>query len=333
MEIKKKILILSDRRAGHLNQSIAFCKYMKLDYDIVEVRFKNRFLRLISYLFDRVGIYNMSIFDMSMNTQVKPEYDKFCHSCEGRNLEITIDNQWIQLLLKNKKYNLVACAGSSTYYAAKVMAKKLNLKSISMMLPRGYRYDFDYIFAQSHDKPPKRENIIPIPANFAYIEPKHLCTLGEKSVGIVIGGDNSILHMSKELLKKQLDAIFDLYHSYEIAVTTSPRTSKEIEELLAEYDFTYKVIYSQEPINPIPDFLDQCEVVCITMDSTSMISEAISYGNASVIVLPLLVKRENKFSSLIKSLESEGYLHIFDGTIEQKNRKIDFKQYLKGIHL
>ena len=201
------------------------------------------------------------------------------------------------------------------------------------MLPRGYRYDFDYIFAQSHDNPPKRENIIPIPANFAYIEPQHLCSLGKKSVGIIIGGDNSILHMSKELLKKQLDAIFDLYHSYEIAVTTSPRTAKEIEELLEGYDFAYKVIYSKEPLNPIPDFLDQCEVVCITMDSTSMISEAISYGNAAVIVLPLLVKRENKFSSLVTSLEGEGYLHIFDGTIEQKNRKIDFKQYLKGIYL
>jgi uncharacterized protein len=317
MEIKKKILILSDRRAGHLNQSIAFCKYMKLDYDIVEVRFKNRFLRLVSYLFDRVGIYTLSLFDRE----------------EGFRNKFGMTEDSYSGLTSGSLYSLVVGAGSSTYYAVKVMAKKLNLKSISMMLPRGYRYNFDYIFAQSHDNPPKRENIIPIPANFAYIEPQHLCSLDKKSVGIVIGGDNSILHMSKELLKKQLDAIFDLYRSYEIAVTTSPRTAKEIEELLEGYDFAYKVIYSKEPLNPIPDFLDQCEVVCITMDSTSMISEAISYGNAAVIVLPLLAKRENKFSSLVTSLESEGYLHIFDGTIEQKNRKIDFKQYLKGIYL
>ena len=62
-----------------------------------------------------------------------------------------------------------------------------------------------------------------------------------------------------------------------------------------------------------------------------MISEAISYGNAAVIVLPLLVKRENKFSSLVTSLEGEGYLHIFDGTIEQKNRKIDFSSFAKKV--
>ncbi|MEJ2497286.1 MAG: ELM1/GtrOC1 family putative glycosyltransferase [Sulfurovaceae bacterium] len=315
MEIKKKILVLNDRRAGHLNQSIAFCKYMKLDYDIVEVRFKNRFLRLLSYLFDRVGIYTPSLFDREERFQNKFGMTEDSHS----------------EFVSGSLYSLVVGAGSSTYYAVKVMAKKLNLKSISMMLPRGYRYNFDYIFAQSHDNPPKRENIIPIPANFAYIEPQHLYSLGKKSVGIIIGGDNSILHMSKELLKKQLDAIFDLYRSYEIAVTTSPRTAKEIEELLEGYDFAYKVIYSKEPLNPIPDFLDQCEVVCITMDSTSMISEAISYGNAAVIVLPLLVKKENKFSSLVTSLESEGYLHIFDGTIEQKNRKIDFSSFAKKV--
>lgn len=289
---------------------------MKLDYDIVEVRFKNRFLRLLSYLFDRVGFYTMRIFNLEERFRNEFGMTEDSHS----------------ELVSGSLYSLIIGAGSSTYYATKVIAKKLNLKSISMMLPRGYRYNFDYIFAQSHDNPPKRENIIPIPANFAYIEPQHLCSLGKKSVGIVIGGDNSILHMSKELLKKQLDAIFDLYHSYEIAVTTSPRTAKEIDELLEGYDFAYKVIYSKESLNPIPDFLDQCEVVCITMDSTSMMSEAISYGNAAVIVLPLLVKRENKFSSLVTSLESEGYLHIFDGTIEQKNRKIDFKQYLKGIY-
>jgi mitochondrial fission protein ELM1 len=321
MEMKKKILILSDKRAGHLNQSIAFCRYMKLDYDIVEVRFKNRFLRLLSYLFDRVGIYTMSIFESINGLPHFVRSDGHCGECTKK-----------QSIKELENYNIVVSAGSSTYYASKVIAKQLKLKSISMMLPRGYRYNFDYIFAQSHDNPPKRENIIPIPANFAYVEPRHLCILNKKSVGIVIGGDNSALHMSKELLKKQLDAIFDLYHSYEIAVTTSPRTAKEIEELLESYDFVYKVIYSKEPLNPIPDFLDQCEVVCITMDSTSMMSEAISYGNAAVIVLPLLVKRENKFSSLVTSLESEGYLHIFDGTIEQKNRKIDFKQYLKGIY-
>ena len=67
---------------------------------------------------------------------------------------------------------MVVGAGSTTSYATKVFAKKMHAKSVVMMLPRGYRYDFDIIFAQIHDNPPKQENIIEIPANFSYVEPK-----------------------------------------------------------------------------------------------------------------------------------------------------------------
>lgn len=326
-----KAVIISDGKKGHLNQSIAFCKYMDLTYDIVEVRFKNRFLKSLSYLFDRVGFYTMSILDMSMDTQVKPEYDEFCHSCEGRNPEITIDNQWIQSSLKNKKYNLAVCAGSSTYYAAKVISKKLNLKSVSMMLPRGYRYDFDVIFAQTHDNPPRFSNIIEIPANFSFIEPIGLFKSKKQSIGIVIGGNNSYLEMNKDKLKEQLDFIKEKFKDFEIAITTSPRTPREIEDFIKSYHFDYEVIYSKSPINPIPDFLENCQTVFITSDSTSMISESISFGEANIVILPLVSKKENKFNSFISKLETDGYLHIFNGKIENRNKKIDFRKFVKGL--
>ncbi|MDD5359044.1 MAG: ELM1/GtrOC1 family putative glycosyltransferase [Sulfurovaceae bacterium] len=328
-----KALIFSDGKKGHLNQSIAFCKFLNLEYDIVDVKFKNRFFKLLSYLFDRVGFYNMSILDMSMDTQVKPEYDEFCHSCEGRNPEITIDNQWIQSSLKNKKYNLAVCAGSGTYYASKVIAKKFKIKSVSMMLPRGYKYDFDVIFAQSHDNPPVRPNIIEIPANFSYIQPSNIYKPKKQSVGIVIGGNNSYLYMDKDKLKFQLDFIQKQFKDYEIAVTTSPRTPREIEDFIKSYKFGYEIIYSKNPINPIPDFLENCKTVFITSDSTSMISESISFGKANIVILPLVSKKENKFNSFISKLENDGYLHIFNGKIENKNKKIDFRKFVKGIKI
>ena len=201
------------------------------------------------------------------------------------------------------------------------------------MLPRGYRYDFDIIFAQSHDNPPQKENIIEIPANFSYIEPKGLYQAGKKSIGIVIGGDNKLFTMSKEKLQKQLDFIKEYYEGYEIAITTSPRTSKEIELLVVSYGFDYEVLFSKNPINPIPDFLQQCETVFITGDSTSMISEAISYGRSNVVILPLESKGDNKFTRLIFSMANEGYVHIFDGTIQNKNKKIDFSSYIQKANL
>jgi mitochondrial fission protein ELM1 len=200
-----------------------------------------------------------------------------------------------------------------------------------MMLPQGYRYDFDLIFAQVHDRPPIQPNIIEIPANFAYVEPQGIYHASKPAVGIVIGGDNSIYTMSETELRTQLNRIVSYYSGHEIAVTTSPRTPERVENMVKAYGFDYTLIYSEEPNNPIPDFLSECETVFLTADSTSMISEAISFGKANVMVLPLGSEGENKFSRLLDTLEKEGYLSRFDGTFREANRKIDFSQYARKV--
>ena len=295
----RRALILSDDRMGHLNQSLAFVKYIDVPYDVKPVKFKYGWYKTLSYVLDKIGINTEKLFDIQID----------------------------------KKYDIVVGTGSTTSYATKVLAKKMNAKSVVMMLPRGYRYDFDIIFAQSHDNPPKQENIIEIPANFSYVEPKGIYQAGKRSIGIVIGGDNKLFTMSKEKLQEQLDFIKQYYEGYEVAITTSPRTSEDIERLIESYDFDYEVIYSKNPINPIPDFLELCETVFITGDSTSMISEAVSYGKSNVVVLPLESQEENKFTRFIDALKKEEYLHIFNGTIKNRNKKIDFKTYLKGLNL
>ena len=295
-----RILILSDGRAGHLNQSIALSKYLELPCDIVEVFPKFKWSKAMTYFLDKVAIKTKLLFDMT---------------------------------LLRKDYTLIVGTGSQTYYMTKVLAKELDARSITMMLPRGYRYDFDIIFAQSHDNPPKQENITEIPANFSYVEPQGFYVPKKHAIGIVIGGDNKVFTLSIEKLKAQLDLIVKHYQGYEIAITTSPRTSEAVECLIKSYHFDYEVLFSQDPINPIPDFLEFCETVFITGDSTSMISEAIAYGVSNVMVLPLESKEENKFERFVKALEREGYLHIFNGTIENRNKKIDFRDYLKGLDL
>lgn len=290
-----KVLILSDGRMGHLNQSIAFVKHLNVDHKIINISFTCKICKILSYIFDFFGIYIKSLFKLE-----SPINEGFTH---------------------------IVSAGSSTYYANKTLSKQLGLKSVTMMLPKGYRYNFDTIFAQSHDNPPNQPNIIELPANFSHTTPKRLFTPSVKSIGIIIGGNNSHFKINEKSLKKPLDFIFERFKDYNIAVTTSPRTPKVIEELLENYPFAYKVIFSQNPINPIADFLHHCERVFITIDSTSMISEAISYGTSHVEVLPLGEMTDNKFFTMAKKLESQDFLHIFNGTCASNNRKIDFLYY------
>ncbi|DAB40316.1 MAG TPA: hypothetical protein CFH81_08965 [Sulfurovum sp. UBA12169] len=297
----KKVLILSDGRAGHVSQSVALAKYAGATYDIVQVAFKSKAAKLLSMILDACHVYTQHIYD---------EYK-----------------------IPESDYDAVVSAGSSTYYLNKTISKKLHAKSIAMMLPKGYRYDFDVIFAQHHDAPPFKDNIVQIPANFAYVEPGGIYRAKRPSIGIVIGGDNKYFTFSKEKLKLQLSWIKQHFKGYEIAVTTSPRTSKEIDALIKSSGFDYTVIYSENPVNPIPDFISRCETVCITSDSTSMVSEALCAGKANVMILPLESKKENKFTRFIKSLQKQGYVHIFDGTFKPCSKKIDFCRYAKEAKL
>ena len=283
-----KVLIISDKKRGHENQSIAYCKLLNAKYDIVYVKFKNKFFKLLSYLFDFLGIYTPFL------------YKKLDIKCN---------------------YDFIVSAGSETYYANKIIAKRCGVKNIALMKPSGYKNDFYKTYIQMHDGGS-------LPVNFNYPISSGIYKPAKKSIGIIIGGDNKVFSIDIEELKNFFDFVFERFKDYEIAITSSPRTSKKIEELIEKYPFSFKIIYSKNPVNPIGDFLVYCKYVFITMDSTSMISEAVCFGKSCVEVIPLKSKKENKYIKFIKHLENMDLLHIFDGDIKCKNKKIDLKEYI-----
>jgi len=289
----KTILIISDGKPGHLNQSIAFAVLKNITYDVVTVSYRNRFLKLISYLFDYLGIYTKYLF-----SAIHPQA---------------------------KNYTAIVATGSTTYYPAQYIARKFNTKSVVIMLPKGYVLNhFDFIVAQEHDHPPQRPNIISTAVNLSINSPSgHVTHDGHsKYVGIVIGGSNSVFNMPYNTIKSELDAIFNEFPSHKKLITTSPRTSLEIEKLCREYEFDYQLIYSDHPdINPIPDFVEICDELFITSDSTSMISEAAANSDANIHIIMLdSDRKDTKFHKLIDIVEN------LDG-------KIDLTSQLKDIDL
>ncbi len=299
--MSERMLILSDGRAGHENQSVALAKHLGMAYDICRVKPRFGWSKAAALLLDRVGVKLAGLFHIENPPQ--------------------------------SVYSYVVGAGSTTYYPVKVLAKKLNAKSVAMMLPKGFRYDFDLILAQGHDDPPKQPNIKTLPVNFSYVQPQGIFQKAQKPVvGIVIGGENDTYTMSKGRIEAYLDEIAVRYkESHTIAVTTSPRTPKEIEALVVSYGFDYTLIYSERQENPIPDFLAVAEVVFVTADSTSMISEAVSFGKSAIIVLPLEAQKESKHQNFIEMLERGEYLHIYDGSVKYRTRKVDLSHILKKV--
>ena len=291
----KRILIISDGKPGHLNQSIAFCKIKDVSYDILEVKFKSKFHKALSYFFDKLGYYTDFLF-----TDYKKYYGDF--------------------------YDAVISAGSGTYYFNKYISKKYNKKAIALMLPKSYNYkDFYYIIAQEHDNPVRLDNILTLPLNLSFPREKGYVKKveGKKSLAIIIGGDNDVFDMEHELIKDELDDIFEKYPDYLKYITTSRRTSKEIENLINEYKFDYKLIYSEEPnINPIGDFIAVCDEFFITTDSTSMLSEVRANSNAIINIVDLDSKKENtKYHRLVKIIE------------DMDDEKVNFAKLLKKVKI
>lgn len=290
----KRILIISDGKPGHLNQSIAFCKIKNISYDIVEVKFKTKLHKAISYFFDRINYYTDELFE---------DYRKYYYEF----------------------YDAVVSTGSSTYYFNKFISKTQNKKSIVLMLPKGYKYvDFDYIIAQEHDKAPKLNNILEVPLNLSFSKPKNILQKNEenKAIGIIIGGNNSVFTLDIDDLRDELNKIFEDNSDSLKYITTSARTPFEVDGLIDEYDFDYKLIYSREPeINPVYDFIDVCDELYITQDSTSMLSEARANTDAKINIINLKSKKENtKYHRLVEKVSS-------------MNKKVDFEKLLERVEI
>jgi hypothetical protein len=297
----KTILILSDGKPGHVNQSIAFARHLGRPFEIVGVHFRNRPLKLLSHLLDRIGVYTPSLLRWD------PPRGNFC---------------------------TVVSAGSETYYANKVLARRLGVPSVAIMLPRGYRLDFDRIIAQEHDHPPRRGNILVLPVNLSRVEPQGVFRprAGERYIALVVGGPNPVFGFDRDRFRQALDAVFACFPDFRIVVTTSRRTPAAIEEEIDRYPFEEKFLYSLDPVNPIPDFLASCEYVFITADSTSMISEAVTFGRARIEIIPLPARKDpGKYDRMIGRLVELGCVHRFDGRPGTADRKIDLAGLLGGI--
>ena len=174
-----KILILSDGKPGHVNQSRAFAELSGLDYIVVEVQFRNRVCKGLSYLLDKIGFYTSTLFSVFGNVE----------NC-----------------------STVVSAGSNTYYANRVLASRLGARSISVMLPSGYRYGgYDFIIGQEHDHPPVRDNIQTLPINLCNVKPQNVFKPRpeERYIGLVIGGPNKVFEMNTENIKQQVKKILD----------------------------------------------------------------------------------------------------------------------------
>ncbi len=296
-------IILSDGKAGHLNQSLAICRLKGWNVTVVRVGYRYRFLKALSYLFDRMG-WRLPLF----------WHDPLPSVCD-----------------------VMLGTGSTTYYPLKVLSAFFPATTIAIMKPTGYRLEYDWIITMEHDQPLNGDHILTLPINPVLapslptsVESRFCFEEGKSYIALIIGGPNALFSMRPEDLRPILEHLFR-HGKDEIVVTTSRRTPLAIEQLLERYPFAYRHIYRLDPSNPIPQFLQYAHHVVITSDSTSMISEAVVGGTCAVDVVMLPSTKKGKFHRLIDKLVSLDAVHCFDGELGNANKKIDLSAYLDHL--
>jgi mitochondrial fission protein ELM1 len=292
-----RLLLLTDGKAGHENQSRAFARALGGNADVVAVRFPSKVHKALSYLADRLGLRVPSLVSLSRPVS----------AADG--------------------YRAVIGTGSGTFYAVKTLARRLGVPGGVVLYPRGYALSsFSCILAPSFDRPAARGNVIEIPANLVAADEAFYARgvdafaarfdgPTDNLVGVIIGGPNKCSTMTVSWMKEQLDGVFAANPGAALCVTTSRRTPPAVEALVDSYPWAYKLIYSKDRFNPIPAFVRLARRLYVTAESTGMLSEACTSGTAEVVVLDNLRPGRHKFRRFVEVLREGGYV---DGA-----RKID----------
>jgi KDO2-lipid IV(A) lauroyltransferase len=316
----RTVLVLSDGKAGHLNQSMTIARqiqrarvsqgYKAEDTRIVtvDVKFRSPFARGTLAAAARFAGWR----------------------CQGRMgwMERCLVPESYSALMKTYCDFVVSC-GSSLAAANVFMSLENNARNIVIMKPGMIGLNkFSLAVIPKHDRPPRRPNVISTTLAPSLIDRDRIS--GEAArlkqsveigaavvVGALIGGDNPVFVMTKETISKVLYGLVEFCkaHDAELLLTTSRRTPKDAEALIKERLGKLKlcrlaIIANEKNMEgAVAGILGTSHIVAVSGESVSMVSEAIHSGR-KVVVFDLEKRRKDvtKYYRVLAGLEREGYV-------------------------
>ena len=241
-----------------------------------------------------------------------------------------------QLTAENAPANapaIIIGAGRKTapiVYWLKRRAKKINpslrVISVQLMDPKFRNSSYDLLVIPEHDNPLKRKNIysvvtMPMAINEVLLkqEAEKWAKSLEKAIhpviAIIVGGDTKEHKFTPSKAKRLVAYTNKLVHKFKgsIIVTNSRRTSKELTEYLNKNLHRVLVRYdvNTSKDNPYYAFLNIADIIIVTGDSASMVSEACFFGKPVFIYDPTNIVPK-KFRNFHKVL----YKHLYAYTLD-----------------
>ena len=287
----KKIVILSDGKPGHYNQSLGIMDQLSDDeYQLVEINFRSKWhdniLRIFLSLFPGGKLADKVIWSI---------------------LFFSLTEETISKLKNIQSVALILSTGSSVAAVNLLLGQLLDAKTVTCRPPSpvGTR-QFDLaILPRLYWRQPERINVcrtLGVPNRISPERLEHFRPLSQKvsssqrsKIGLLIGGNSPLHNISKKVATRWIDFLLQLVKSrkWQVLLSTSRRTPKVIEEYIADIvkdrndDFPINLFSHQTPSSSQFKFehiLANSDLLLVTEDSFSMVCEACSSGKPVVIL-------------------------------------------------
>jgi lauroyl/myristoyl acyltransferase len=330
--IDRKILILDDGKAGHLRQSQATAEILKnsltqkgllVKNEIIDIEFKSKFsLSLLAVILKFLG----------------PGFG-FSY------LKNAVSKQCFKKLYSNPG-DFVISAGSSLACLNLILSRYNQAKSITILTPSIINTkNFDLVISPEHDPIGQAKNVVKINGSANLIDEDYLAKnsswLRNKfsvdnnpqrlKIGLLIGGDTKNFKLTVQLVTSICDQVLSVARELnaEVLLTSSRRTSKEVEDVLRQkfsgQSLCKLLVIANE--NNLPEavggILGMCQIVIVSGDSISMVSEAASSGKYIVVFGPdLKGKTLAKHQRFLFGLKEKGFIYFSDTQIQPLIRKL-----------
>lgn len=292
----RRVLVLSDGRAGHLNQSLAIVDALRAEHasrgfapetfstKTVEVRYRSEARRrLLSFAAAAFG-GRPPFFEALTRAALAPETFS------------EIDSFYADVTVS---------AGSSTA-APNLFAAALNeARSVVAMRPPFGLSRFDAVVVPRHDRPRAAENVFVTECAPSRLDRAALAAQGEKlserlalngspRVGFLVGGDTERVRFREDLFGSALDSLvrFSEAHGALVLATSSRRTpawaGDAMKRALGDKRRCPYLVIAREsnPPDAVGSILGASDVVAVSGESMSMVSEAVLSGKRVVVFTP-----------------------------------------------
>ena len=303
---QRTVLVLDDGKAGHLNQAFAAAEMVKealgaklkargikeqpiVKIEVAKVEFKNKLTR---------RLLDMTSFFAGKRCQGCLRCMNFCLKKESFN-EI-------------KEYADIVISCGASIVAVNVFLKyENNAKSIVIMKPGlGRSRKFELVVLPRHDAPARSKSNMLI----TDVAPNRIRDKGhgtrDMGVGLLVGGDAKNFKLKKENVENVIDSVLKI--GRDLFVSTSRRTSPEIDKLIKEKlsGKCKSLIIANEnnKQGAVQEIFDKSEVIIVSPESISMISEAVSSGRRVVVFRDKGQGTRDKYGEAVAGLEASGYI-------------------------